>query len=70
MRARESIALKRVSSDIRSVSNDVDGIVAELVALMRDNGRALGALALVRRRMRQIRDSLAEVDAMADDMTH
>lgn len=70
MRARESIALKRVSSDIRSTANDVDGIVAELVALLRDNGRALVALGLVRKRMRQIRDSLGEIDAMADDMSH
>lgn len=70
MRARESIALKRVSSDIRSTANDVDGIVAELAALLRDNGRALVALGLVRKRMRQIRDSLGEIDAMADDMAH
>ena len=70
MRARESVALKRVSSDIRSTANDVDGIVAELVALLRDNGRALVALGLVRKRMRQIRDSLGEIDAMADDMAH
>lgn len=70
MRARESIALKRVSSDIRSTANDVDGIVAELASLLRDNGRVLVALGLVRKRMRQIRDSLGEIEAMADDMSH
>lgn len=70
MRARESIALKRVSSDIRSITQDVDGAIMELASLLKDNGRALVSLGVLRKRMRQIRDSLGEIEAMADDMSH
>lgn len=70
MRTRESIALKRVSSDIRSITQDVDGAIMELASLLKDNGRVLVSLGVLRKRMRQIRDSLGEIEAMADDMSH
>lgn len=70
MRARESIALKRVSSDIRTITQDVDIAIAEIASLLKDNGRALVSLGVLRKRMRMIRDSLGEIEAMADDMSH